>query len=136
LSNRDLIFLGFAVTLFVALARHRLAISRRRQDGIDSRRRRFVDFIVQFKAEIIAPRLPDVWVPYFIQTVPELKARFDHIARDLNDSARVKLNEQVDTVLSFAGMNPADIYARQDELIAAIESIRTFCDTAGKENHE
>jgi hypothetical protein len=132
-SKRDLIFLGFAVTLFVALAGHRLAISRQRQDGIDSRRRRFLDFIAQFKAEIVAPRLPDVWVPYFIQIAPELKTRFDQIARDLSNAARVRLSERVDAVLTFAGMNPADIYAQQDKLVAAIESIETFYDTAGKE---
>ena len=98
------------------------------KSAAQSRIRGFFDFVAEFNAEVVAPRRPDIWVPYFIQNAPELKARFDQIDRDLSAADRAGLNEGVDAVLAFSRLLPAEIYEQEDKLKEAIKKIARFYD--------
>ena len=117
---------GFIITLSGWLIIPRIKRSIDAKAAAQNRIREFFDFVMQFKAEIFAGRLPDFWVPYFLQNAPQLKAGFDQIAGDLNDADRSRLSKQIDTVLAFSSLNPANIYEQQDNLFNAIDKIERF----------
>jgi hypothetical protein len=111
------------------------------KEAAKGRVREFHGFVTAFKARMFAARLPDDWVPYLVQTAPELRSRFESVAPDMSESDRLRWKNQIETVLTFSKMQFAEIYQREQEFNTAISQLgdlprhRADCERDGPRCH-
>lgn len=89
----------------------RMRIEWEAQKAKESLHKKFFDFANSFKAEVSVPDHPDTWLEFFKDNVAQLISDYQVIRPDLAWKETKRMDEAMNSIKRFAGMNENEIRA-------------------------